>query len=252
MPDAIAREAITGLVLAGGQGRRMGGQDKGLLTLHGQALAARALQRLAPQVGPTAVSANRHLADYQALGVPVWSDTLPDQPGPLAGLLTGMTHARLVEKIIIELRSRVYAKLQRLSFRFYDSNETGSMINRVSGDVQGVRGFLDLAMIQIIILMFSMTLYLGYMLRMNWKLTLVCLSTTPVLHSRPGSTMSSSTPPAGSVVSSSSGAGGVPAAKAVANRRLVNMLTSGSHGLSPPARGSAKEADRSRPTVTGS
>lgn len=94
MADAIAREAITGLVLAGGQGRRMGGQDKGLLTLHGQALAARALQRLAPQVGPTALSANRHLADYLALGVPVWPDTLPDQPGPLAGLLTGMTHAR--------------------------------------------------------------------------------------------------------------------------------------------------------------
>ena len=50
--------------------------------------------RLAPQVGPTALSANRHLADYQALGVPVWPDTLPDQPGPLAGLLTGMTHAQ--------------------------------------------------------------------------------------------------------------------------------------------------------------
>ena len=94
MADAIAREAITGLVLAGGQGRRMGGQDKGLLTLHGQALAARALQRLAPQVGPTALSANRHLDLYETLGVPVWPDTLADQPGPLAGLLTGMTHAQ--------------------------------------------------------------------------------------------------------------------------------------------------------------
>lgn len=94
---------------------------------------------------------------------------------------TGMVHTRLVERIVIELRSRVYAKLQRLSFRFYDSNETGSMINRVSGDVQGVRGFLDLALINVIILVLSLSLYLGYMLNMNWQLTLVCLATTPVL-----------------------------------------------------------------------
>ncbi len=89
----IPREAITGLVLAGGRGRRMGGEDKGLLTLHEQPLAARALARLRPQVGPIGLSANRHLAAYRALGVPVWPDTLPDQPGPLAGLLTGLTHA---------------------------------------------------------------------------------------------------------------------------------------------------------------
>lgn len=85
-----AREDITGLVLAGGRGSRMGGVDKGLQHHAGQPLAAHALQRLRPQVGALMISANRHLADYAALGVPVWPDTLPDQPGPLAGLLAGL------------------------------------------------------------------------------------------------------------------------------------------------------------------
>ncbi len=88
------RPDITGLVLAGGRSRRMGGADKGLQRLDGQPLAAHALQRLRPQVGPLMLSANRHPADYAALGVPVWPDTLPDHPGPLAGLLAGLTHCR--------------------------------------------------------------------------------------------------------------------------------------------------------------
>jgi molybdopterin-guanine dinucleotide biosynthesis protein A len=83
--SAPLRDAITGLVLAGGRGQRMGGLDKGLLPWHGQTLAAHALQRLASQVGRLAVSANRHLDDYRALGAPVWPDRGPDFPGPLAG-----------------------------------------------------------------------------------------------------------------------------------------------------------------------
>lgn len=85
-------EPITGLVLAGGLSRRMGGLDKGLQPLDGRPLAAHALQRLRPQVEALMLSANRHLADYAALGVPVWPDTLPDHPGPLAGLLAGLVH----------------------------------------------------------------------------------------------------------------------------------------------------------------
>jgi molybdopterin-guanine dinucleotide biosynthesis protein A len=91
VPDP--RTEITGLVLAGGRGSRMGGADKGLLLYAGEALAARAVRRLASQVGTVAVNANRNLAAYAALGVPVWPDTVEDRPGPLAGLLAGMTRA---------------------------------------------------------------------------------------------------------------------------------------------------------------
>ncbi|HRH86491.1 MAG TPA: molybdenum cofactor guanylyltransferase MobA [Rubrivivax sp.] len=81
---------ITGLVLAGGRGSRMGGVDKGLQPYRGQPLVQHALQRLRPQVGALMVNANRHLDRYAALGVPVWPDTLGDFPGPLAGLAAGL------------------------------------------------------------------------------------------------------------------------------------------------------------------
>lgn len=85
MAPAIPLNAITGLVLAGGQGRRMGGQDKGLMTYRGQPLARHALERLRPQVGPLMVSANRHLADYAAFGCAVCPDEIDSFAGPLAG-----------------------------------------------------------------------------------------------------------------------------------------------------------------------
>ncbi|KQP14933.1 molybdenum cofactor guanylyltransferase MobA [Pseudorhodoferax sp. Leaf267] len=88
----VERRDITGLVLAGGQGARMGGLEKGLQGFGGVPLARHAAQRLAPQVGPLLLNANRHLGLYAAFGWPVHADTLPDYPGPLAGLLTGLTH----------------------------------------------------------------------------------------------------------------------------------------------------------------
>ncbi|QIL83756.1 molybdenum cofactor guanylyltransferase [Diaphorobacter sp. HDW4A] len=81
---------VTGLVLAGGRGTRFGGVDKGLQPFLGQPLARRALDRLAPQVGTVAVSANRHIDEYAHWGVPVWSDSMVDYPGPLAGMLSGL------------------------------------------------------------------------------------------------------------------------------------------------------------------
>lgn len=83
-------EDITGLVLAGGQGSRMGGLDKGLQPWDGEPLVRHALRRLQPQVGRLAISANRHLDDYRALGVAVWPDTLPGFAGPLAGWLAAL------------------------------------------------------------------------------------------------------------------------------------------------------------------
>ena len=86
----IQREEITGLILAGGRGSRMGGVDKGLQSFHGLPLAMHALMRLAPQVGEIMINANRNLGAYEALGAPVWPDALPDFAGPLAGFLAGL------------------------------------------------------------------------------------------------------------------------------------------------------------------
>jgi molybdenum cofactor guanylyltransferase len=84
---------ITGLVLAGGRGSRMGGVDKGLQSYRGLPLALHALMRLAPQVGPTMINANRNLAAYESFGSAVWPDADADFAGPLAGFLCGLEHA---------------------------------------------------------------------------------------------------------------------------------------------------------------
>lgn len=89
---SIPRAHITGMVLAGGQGRRMGGCDKGLQVLHGLSLVEHMLQRLRPQVAGLALNANRNLATYAAFGLPVWPDQGPDFYGPLAGIESGLRH----------------------------------------------------------------------------------------------------------------------------------------------------------------
>jgi len=86
----IPREEITGVVLAGGRGSRMGGADKGLQTFRGMPLALQTLLRLQPQVAEVMVNANRNLSAYESFGVPVWPDGLADYAGPLAGFLVGL------------------------------------------------------------------------------------------------------------------------------------------------------------------
>lgn len=88
----IPIDDITGLVLAGGRGNRMGGVDKGLQNHQGMPLALHALLRLGPQVGQVMLNANRNLGAYESLGAPVWPDAVPDYPGPLAGFLAGLEH----------------------------------------------------------------------------------------------------------------------------------------------------------------
>lgn len=90
----IAPTDITGLVLAGGQGTRMGGTDKGLQLLGGMPLALHALRRLQPQVGNVLINANRNRATYEVFGVPVCEDTVPGFAGPLAGFLAGLAQCR--------------------------------------------------------------------------------------------------------------------------------------------------------------
>ena len=92
-----------------------------------------------------------------------------------------VTLSNLVQRIVVDLRSDVYDKLQRLSFRFFDANQSGSIINRVAGDVQAVRQFVDGVILQVLTVVLSLAVYLAYMLSMHVPLTLACLATTPLL-----------------------------------------------------------------------
>jgi molybdenum cofactor guanylyltransferase len=91
--------SITGLVLAGGQGRRMGGVDKGLQLLHGKPMAQWALERLAPQVDEILINCNQNLDAYARFGHRLVADEVGGFAGPLAGLHAGLkaaTHALVV------------------------------------------------------------------------------------------------------------------------------------------------------------
>ena len=85
---------ITGLVLAGGQGSRMGGVDKGLTPFRGRALVGHVIERLEPQVDEILVNANRNAGAYAQFGHRVIADEIPGFAGPLAGFERGLTHAR--------------------------------------------------------------------------------------------------------------------------------------------------------------
>lgn len=83
-------ERITGLVLAGGLGRRMGGVDKGLSLLGGEPLVEHIIRRLAPQVGQLIINANQNHDIYAGFGYPVVGDRIEGHAGPLAGLEAGL------------------------------------------------------------------------------------------------------------------------------------------------------------------
>jgi molybdenum cofactor guanylyltransferase len=85
---------VTGIVLAGGQGRRMGGVDKGLQLLHGKPMIASVLARLAPQVSEIVINANQNLGTYAGFGHRVVPDAIGGFAGPLAGLHAGLSEAR--------------------------------------------------------------------------------------------------------------------------------------------------------------
>jgi ATP-binding cassette subfamily B protein len=115
--------------------------------------------------------------------------------GLLAVLILGLALGRAVlnyalavsinilvqQKLVVDLRGEVYDKLQRLSFRFFDANTTGSIITRVTGDVQSVRMFVDQVLIQSVIMVVSLTVYVIYMASLSPLLTVACLATTPLL-----------------------------------------------------------------------
>lgn len=86
-------DGVTGIVLAGGQGRRMGTVDKGLQLLHGKPMVAAVLERLAPQVDEILINANQNLAAYESFGYRVIPDAIGGFAGPLAGLHAGLSAA---------------------------------------------------------------------------------------------------------------------------------------------------------------
>lgn len=87
------KEGITGVLLAGGLGRRMGGIDKGLQELRGRPMAQWVLERLAPQVDELLVNANQNAERYAAFGYRVVPDRIPGFAGPLAGMHAALSAA---------------------------------------------------------------------------------------------------------------------------------------------------------------
>ena len=92
-----------------------------------------------------------------------------------------MAQGYLIQSILTDLRQKIYDKLQRLSFRFFDANETGTLINRGTSDASAIPVFIDFAIVQVVILLISLVVNLTYMINIQPGLTLVCLITTPLL-----------------------------------------------------------------------
>lgn len=87
------KSEITGAILAGGMGRRMGGRDKGLLKIEGRTLIEHVLDTLRPQTGQLLINANRNLEEYRKLGLPVVQDMVGEFFGPLAGVASALRAA---------------------------------------------------------------------------------------------------------------------------------------------------------------
>ncbi|MFM7919186.1 MAG: ABC transporter ATP-binding protein, partial [Planctomycetaceae bacterium] len=89
--------------------------------------------------------------------------------------------AALSQRVLLQLRTEIYARLQRLSFRFYDSGQSSSIINRAAGDANNVRAFLDSVLIRVLTVLLTLFTYFVYMLQVHAGLTLACLASTPLL-----------------------------------------------------------------------
>jgi len=111
LPPNIGRQQITALILAGGRGSRMGGADKGLITLNGQPMAQHVIERLQPQVGTLLISANRNPEQYAEFGHRIVSDELDDYAGPLAGMLSGLRAARTEWLVVVPCDAPLVSEL---------------------------------------------------------------------------------------------------------------------------------------------
>ncbi|WAV88621.1 molybdenum cofactor guanylyltransferase [Oxalobacter aliiformigenes] len=94
IPDSCLYDDVTGVILAGGRGRRMGMVDKGLQLLKGKPMVEHVIDRLRPQVSTLMINANRNTEAYATFDYPVYADDPMDFSGPLAGFLTGLRHCK--------------------------------------------------------------------------------------------------------------------------------------------------------------
>ena len=110
----IPRDVISGLVLSGGQGRRMGGTDKGLQPFKGAPMAMHTIMRLEPQVDVVKINANRNLAAYESLGVSVLPDVIdpllwsPDAPNLYILNIKLFKKGKLIDEIFQFTRGNVF------------------------------------------------------------------------------------------------------------------------------------------------
>lgn len=96
-----------------------------------------------------------------------------------ARMATRVADEHFIQRVVVDVRNRLYAKLQRLSFTYFDRNETGQIINRMTSDVQSMRSFIQGVMVRSVIAVVSLAVFLVYMLSVHVGLTLACLATLP-------------------------------------------------------------------------
>ena len=152
MVGGIEREAVTGVVLAGGQSRRMGGGDKGMLEVAGKPMLAHVIDRLSPQVGRMVINANGDPMRFAGFGLAVVPDTLGGFVGPLAGVLAGMrwslAHAPAARWIVTVAGDAPLVPddlVHRLAAGFADRPK-GIALARSKGDLHPVIGLWPVAL----------------------------------------------------------------------------------------------------------
>ena len=132
----IEQQFITGLILAGGRGIRMGGVDKGLQTLQGKPMVAHVIQRLQPQVDRIMINANQNQDRYLEFNVPVWSDEENDFAGPLAGMQAGLIHCETPYMLTVPCDTPMLASdlVAKLVNALEQSEADIAVANTIEGD----------------------------------------------------------------------------------------------------------------------
>lgn len=146
MSGPLGPDDVTGLILAGGRGSRMGGVDKGLQTYRDAPLAMHALLRLTPQVGSVMINANRNLAAYESMGVAVWPDAQADYAGPLAGWLVGLERCETPYLVTVPCDSPNFPEdlVARLAQALSEADADIAMAATIEGGVRQVQPVFSL------------------------------------------------------------------------------------------------------------
>lgn len=155
MAERMRDSVIAGLILAGGEGRRMGGVDKGLVDWHGRPLVTRVLGALAPAASPVWISANRSLAQYR-----LYSEYLVSDPtgfrwqGPMAGLLAGLRAAAEhgAEAVVVSPcdTPNVTPELFRALYKAYQSEPGVAVVARSDDRLHPLHGVYPVSLVPVL------------------------------------------------------------------------------------------------------